>query len=364
MNLRRKLACAFIIASGLLTAGCSLFRKDSSGPVSKKELKVGFVYVGSIRDNGYTQSLDTGRIALEKEGIKTVFIENVPDSNLCILAIEELINQGCQLIYTTSYGHLKFTKFEAVKHPEIRFGHCSGGEVLPNMNSFFGRMYEARYLSGIVAGLKTTSNKIGYVAGVPIPEVIRGLNAFAQGVQAVNPDATIEVIWTNSWLNEDAERNAATKLFNSGCDVFAQHVDTNITQKVAQQYGAYCIGYNYGTRRIAPKAYLTAPVFYWKNFFVEDVRRFLEDRWEPLIYWGGLESGMVGLDDLSPLCNPGSVKKVEEMKSKIIEDPGLIFRGPVYDNKGTLRVDVDETLTDEEIWNMDWYVQGINVIQM
>ena len=189
-------------------------------PIAKEDIKAGFLYVGPIGDEGYSYAHDQGRLALEKKlGVKTMYVENVPENADCEKAIRDLIDQGCNVIFSTSFGHMDWTLNVAKEFPNVYFHHCSGYKTADNMSNYFGRMYEARYLSGIAAGLKTKTNKIGYVAAMPIAEVVRGANAFALGVKSVNPDAKVEVKWTNSWYDPALEKQTAIDLLNSGCDV-------------------------------------------------------------------------------------------------------------------------------------------------
>jgi basic membrane protein A len=158
------------------------------------------------------------------------------------------------------------------EYPEVTFFHCSGYKQTENMSNYFGRMYQPRYLSGIIAGMKTETNKIGYVAAFPIPEVIRGINAFTLGVQSVNPDAEVEVVWTSTWYNPATEKEAAVSLLDAGADVITQHQDTVGPQQAAEERGAYSIGYNTDMRDMAPKAYMTAPVWNWGPYYIEQVK--------------------------------------------------------------------------------------------
>ena len=346
------LALAF---SALALTGCSKKDGAASSKITKDNLKVGFVYIGSVNDEGYTQAQDQGRLALEALGIKTQYVENVPENADCEKVIRDLIDQGCNVIYTTSFGFMDWTIKVAADFPNVKFGHCSGYKRAENVSTYFGKAYEARYL----AGMKTSSNKIGYVAAFPLPECIRGINGFTRGVQSVNPDATVEVIWTNTWYDPAVEKQAALELLNKGCDVIEQHQDTTAPQIAAQEKGAYAIGYNVATPSAAPKAYLTAPVFHWATFIVDDVNSILDGTWKSRAYWEGLSANMTDLAPLSDLCAPGTKEKVESAKTAIIDGSLKIFEGPIYDQNGTERVASGSVMTDDEVWNMGWFVKGV-----
>ena len=320
----------------------------------------GFVYIGKITDGGYTQAHDAGRLAVEAMGVKTYYIEDVPETVADTKeAIQTLIDEGCNLIYTNSFGFMEGTDQMAKEHPEVKFAHCSGYMREENMSTYFGKVYQARYLAGIVAGMKTEKNYIGYVAAKGIPEVIRGINAFTLGVQSVNPEAKVEVVFTDTWYDPTVEKQAALELLNKGVDVIAQHQDTTAPQVAAEEKGAFCIGYNFPTPDAAPKAYLTAACFDWKTFYTDDVKRAIDGTWTSRAYWEGLASDMTYLDELSSLCAEGTQAEVDKAQSAIINGTLEPFTGPLYDQNGELKVADGVKMTDDEIWNMSWFVKGV-----
>ena len=242
----------------------------------------------------------------------------------------------------------------AEDNPNVYFGHCSGYKQAENMCSYFGKIYQSRYLAGIVAGLNTTNGKIGYAAAFPIPEVIRGINAFTLGVQSVNPTATVEVVWTNTWYDPAVEKQAALELLNKGCDLIAQHQDTTAPQIAAQEKGAKAIGYNVSTATAAPKAYLTAPIFNWAVFYTGNVQKILDGTWSGTAYWEGMDNGVVGLDTLTANAKAGTAEAVAPVQEAIIAGTFEPFTGPLYDQAGKEIVPAGVSMTDDEIWNMCW----------
>lgn len=356
----RSLSFFSILICIFFFSGCGQLSKNKTS-ITKDNIKVGFVYNGFINDNGYTESHDQGRLALKEMGIPTMYIENVPDDDMyCYEVIGDMIEEGCNVIYGISYGFQKAFQKAAEDYPNVIFGHCSGVKLLPNLSIYFGKMYQARYLSGIVAGLKTNTDKIGYVAAYPISECIRGINAFALGVQSVNPRAKVYVSWTNTWYDPMKEKNVAVKLLEEGCDVISQHQDTPAAQLAAQDAGAWCLGYNFAPEKIvAPDAYLCAPVFHWEVFILEDVKMILDGTWKSRSYWEGLDKGIVDLSPFSELCVFEMKEKVFRAKNRIINGDLKIFSGELYDNEGNLRLQKNELMTDDEIWNMDWFVKGV-----
>ena len=219
-----------------------------------KEMNVGFVYVSPIGDAGWSYAHDLGRQALEKmDGVTTSYVEAVaegPDSERVML---NMARKGYDVIFATSFGYMDPMLKVAKQFPKTIFMHCSGFKTADNMGNYFGRMYQARYLSGMVAGAMTKSNTIGYVAAFPIPEVIRGINAFTLGAQSVNPDVTVRVVWTKTWYDPATEKEAAKSLLDVGADVIAQHQDSPGPQEAAQEKGVYSIGYNSDMSQFAPK---------------------------------------------------------------------------------------------------------------
>lgn len=251
---------------------------------------VGFLYSGPIGDYGWTWAHDQARKALP---YKTRFVENVTPDNIKT-ATESLIDLGCTMIFATSWEMLDQIKEIASQHPDIAF-FCARieGEPADNIWLYLGRMYQARYLSGITAGCKSITGRIGYVAAFPVPEVIRGINAFTLGARSVNPRATVIVRWTNSWHDPPAEVEAAESLIAEGVDVLAQHVQGPSVQQIAEQEGVYCIGYNVDMSKFAPKQNIDNCVWNWEPLY----------RWlifEALLghkgqkVWAGIQTGVVG----------------------------------------------------------------------
>ncbi|GHU84959.1 BMP family ABC transporter substrate-binding protein [Spirochaetia bacterium] len=340
-------------------AGCSKKAGAAAGKPNKDNIKVGFVYIGSINDEGYTQAHDKGRLAVEALGVKTAYVENVPENADCEKAIRDLIDQGCNVIYTNSFGFMDWTIKVAADFPNVYFGHCSGYKRADNVSTYFGKIYQARYLAGIAAGYKTKVNKIGYVAAFPIPEVIRGIDAFTLGVQSVNPAATVEVIWTNTWYDPAVEKQGAIELLNKGVDVIAQHQDTTAPQIAAQEKGAAAIGYNVATPDAAPKAYLTAPLFHWEVFYTDDVQHVRDGTWQSRAYWEGFSNGTVTLDALTGNNDPRTAEAVAAAEAQIKAGTFDPFQGPIADQSGAEKVPAGSRLTDDEIWNLGWFVKGV-----
>ncbi len=344
-------------ASGSTAAGSSA--SDGNG------LKVGFIYIGSVGDVGYTYAHDQGRLYLEKtlkdKGVTTVKVENVPETAKVVETINNLIDQGCKAIFATSYGYMDFVEKAAKEHPDVKFFHCSGYKSnTTNFVNYFGQIEEGRYLSGIVAGLKTKTNKIGYVAAMQIPEVIRGIDFFTLGVRSVNPNAVVSVKWTNTWYDPQVEKDAATALLNEGNDVIAQHQDSTASQIAAQEKNAFAIGYNSDSSKAAPKAYLTAPVWNWGVYYVDQVQKILDGTWKAENYLGGMKDGVVDIGPMSDLVEADIKAKVEEAKKKILDGSLNVLAGPIKDQTGAVKIPEGKVMTVEEQQSCKWFVEGVN----
>ncbi len=353
------LLLALVLLSTALLGGCGSSGSGKLAPIAKEDLKVAFLYVGTIGDLGYSYAHDQGRLALDAMGIETTYVENVPESSDCEATLRQLCEAGYNVIYATSFGHGEWVEKVAKDYPGVYFGHATGYIVGDNYGNYMGRVYEARYLAGIVAAMNSKSGKIGYVAAMPIPEVIRGINAFTLGVRSVNPKATVEVIWTNNWFDVTIEKSAALELINKGCDLIAQHCDSTAPQIAAQEKGVKAIGYNSSTPDAAPKAYLTAPLFHWDVFYKQDVEAIMAGTWKGATYWEGLNKGMVSLDALTANCAAGTADAVAKAEAAIKDGSLVVFAGEIKDNKGTVRVEAGKAMTDAELTSFNWLVEGV-----
>ena len=345
-----------MLAVTLTVAGCS---PDAPAPAEEK-LKVGFVYVGPIGDGGWTYAHEQGRQYLVNElGVEAIYKESVPEDQDSEKVMRDMIDQGAKVIFATSFGYMDHVKKVAEENPDVTFLHCSGYLSGDNFGNYFGRMYQARYLSGLVAGLKTETNKIGYVAAFDIPEVVRGINAFTLGVRAVNPDAVVKVRWTNTWYDPSTEKNAAIALLDEGVDVIAQHQDTAGPQLAAEERGVFSVGYNTNMYDMAPKAHMTAPVWNWGPYYASQVKAVMDGTWKSEAYWGSMSDGIVDLAPLSDVAPEGAKEAVEKAKADILAGNLYIFEGPIKDQSGEIKVPAGTKMTDEEMLSMQWFVEGV-----
>ncbi len=358
----------FLAALALLTAGCTNEQKPvepaakaTAQPATEKQIKAGFIYVGPVGDAGWTWSHDQGRIEMEKAAYVTpsTYIESVPEGAESARVINGLVQKGHNLIFTTSFGYMDATLDVASKNKDVIFMHCSGYKSAENVGTYFGRMYEPRYLSGIIAGKMTKANSIGYVAAFPIPEVIRGINAFTLGVRSVNPQAVVKVVWTQTWFDPGVERDAADSLLDVGADVLTMHQDAPATLQAAEARNAYVIGYNSDNRKFAPNAFLTAPIWNWGSIYSKTAEEVQNGTWKTAQIWSGMKEDLVQLAPLSEKI-PAAVKQLVEEKRKAIVAGSLHpFTGPLNDQTGKETVAAGVTLDDSALLGMNWFVEGV-----
>jgi len=346
---------AFAVISALTAPG------RAEGPAPLKEVRAGFIYISPVGDGGWTYAHDRGRREMaELPFVKAAdTVESVPESGEAKRPMVKFAAKGYNLIFTTSYGYMDPTLQVAAQFPQTVFMHCSGAKTAPNVGTYFGRMYQSRYLSGIVAGKMTKSAKIGYVAAHPIPEVIRGINAFTLGVRSVNPAASVRVVWTYTWFDPAKEKQAAESLIGVGCDVIAQHQDTPGPQQAAEEAGVYGIGYNSDMASFAPKAVLTSAVWNWGVVYRAVAERVAAGTWSNQPIFWGLETGLVGLAPFGPMV-PAEVRQaVEKARDQIAAGKLKVFAGPVRDQEGKTVIPEGSVPSDAELFSMDYFVAGV-----
>jgi simple sugar transport system substrate-binding protein len=335
------------------------------------KVKVGFVYLTTPGDHGWTYAHEVARQDVEKHfgnKVETTFVENVPEGPDSARVIRELAKQGNDIIFTTSFGYMDHTIKVAKEFPNVKFEHITGYKRSPNVATGNIRFYEGRYVQGVVAGLMTKSNKIGYLASFPIPEVIQGINAFGIGLRSVNPKAEVSVIWVNSWYDPVKEADAAKVHIAEGADILAQHTDSPAMLQTAQKAGVHGFGQSSDMKAFAPKAQLFSSVNNWGPYYISKIQQMMDGKWstgDGPDHWAG--NTWVGMADdylvLSPFENmPADVAKAAARAAADIKSgKNKIFTGPIKDNSGKIRVPAGKTLNDGELFKtLDYYVDGIS----
>ena len=345
-----------------------------SGGIPKDEIKVGVIHLSDPAEgSGYTYTQDLGiqgmqqNLNLSDDQIVRKINVSDTDEEATRTAIQECIDEGCNIIFTTSWGYMETTAAMADEYPDIYFSHGTGymsnGK---NFNNYFGRIYQARYLSGIVAGMNTKSNKIGYVAAMDSSnsEVTGGIDAFALGIYSVNQNAKVYVKVTNSWFDPDGEKAAAETLLDMGCDVIAQHCDTEYPQTLAQEKGVYSIGYNSDMSKNAPEACLCSVIWNWSAYYTAAVQSVIDGTWDGSNYYGGMNENLVGLTALADFCADGTSEKVEEAKAAILSGENGVFDGVIETNTGDTVGEDGKTLDDSTITGgINWYFKTVEVVE-
>lgn len=337
------------------TTGASETGAGVSGDIPR----IAFIYVGTVGDEGWTYEHDRGRKYLEEKlGTKIDYVESVPESADAERVLTELA-QNHDIIFATSFGHMGYTYNVSLKFPKVKFLHAAGYKSGENMGNYFARNWDGSYLAGIAAGKVTKSNVIGYLASFPIPQLVYNINAFALGAQSVNPDVKVKVVWNNSWYDPTNERQASTSLADEGADVLVSYPDSPATIKVAEERGVWGVGNSTEMASYAPNAYLTNPIWNWGVYYEKVVKEIMDGTWKGGSYLGGLEDGMVDLAAYGSKV-PEDVKSlVDEKKALMQKDELNVFVGPVTDTEGNVKIKEGESMKDEDIMQMMWFVKGV-----
>jgi len=286
----------------LLLAGAMLLTTLSAS-FAAEPFKVGFVYVGPIGDHGWTYMHDKGRLAVEEtfgDAVETVYVESVAEGPQATQVMNSMISQGVDMIFTTSFGYMEQTVKVAKQNPDVIFEHATGYKTAPNLSVYSSRFYEGRYVQGVIAGHMSKAGKAGYIASFPIPEVVRGINAFYLGATSVNPDFDVDVVWVNTWYDPPKEADAAKVLMAGGADIITQHTDSPSPLAAAAAQGIKGFGQASDMISFAPETQLTAILDVWGPYYVARVKAAMDGTWEESNTWGGMDTGMVAM---APMTN-------------------------------------------------------------
>ena len=335
---------ALAVTSVFALAGCNSANGGKGGDKASN-FKVGAIYINSQNDtSGYTYAHHHGITeGMKKIGLdpaKDLYIvDNIPEDDEKVKqAIDQLAGNGCNIIFGISFGYINAFEAKAKEYPDIIFSHATGYlSNDKNFNNYFGRIYQARYLAGIAAGYKSLemkNNNIGYVSawGTEYAETCSGINAFAMGCMAVNPDAKISVYEISTWGDQQLERQAAETLIDTyGCCVIAQHCDSAQPQIVANEKGVFGCGYNSDMSAEAPKAHLTAPVWNWDVYYATAMKAAMEDPANFMTkvgnYYEGLKAGFVDVSPLTANCTAETKEAIDLAKKLMTSGEWDVFSG-------------------------------------
>ena len=279
-------------------AAAGVFLLASLSIAHAEPFKVGFVYVGPIGDHGWTYMHDKGRQAVEEhfgDAVETVYVESVPEGPQATMVMQNMIRDGVDMIFTTSFGYMEQTVKVAKENPGVYFEHATGYKTGPNLSVYSSKFYEGRYVQGVIAGHMSKAGKAGYIASFPIPEVIRGINAFYLGATSVNPDFDIDVVWVNTWYDPPKEADAAKVLMSQGADIITQHTDSPAPLAAAGNAGVMAFGQASDMISFAPDTQLTAILDIWGPYYIERIQAAMDGTWTEKNTWGGMDTGMVGM---------------------------------------------------------------------
>ena len=372
-----KLACLSVVASAALVA-CGKKEEPKPAPApapvaaapaapppppKPEPLKIAFAYVGPVGDGGWTFAHDNARKAIEAkfgDKVKTSFVENVPESADAERVLRDMASQGNKLIFGTTFGYMEPMLKVAPDFKDVKFEHATGFKQADNMRTYDSRTYEGAYMAGIIAGTITKSNTLGIVASIPIPEVIRNINAFTLGAQSTNPKIKTKVVWVNGWFDPPKETEAATALINGGADVLFQNTDSPAVLKTAEAKGKRAFGWDSDMTAYGPKAHLASAIINWGPYYIKATQEALDGNWKGGGgVWWGVKEGAIDIVSIAADVPAETSAKVAEVKKGLADGTYSIWKGPIMDNTGKPMVAQDAVGDDKYLSGMNTYVKGV-----
>ncbi|HEU4727120.1 MAG TPA: BMP family ABC transporter substrate-binding protein [Kofleriaceae bacterium] len=372
-----------LAAAGLIAAGCSK-REPSSGSAppsgstgaagaagvagvagvgsSDQPLRVAFAYVGPVGDAGWTFAHDKARKSVEAEfgpRVVTSYVENVPEAADAERVLRDMVAQGDRLIFGTTFGYMEPMRKVAADAPTVKFEHATGYKTAPNLRTYDARTYEGAYMVGVIAGGMTKTNVLGVVASIPIPEVIRNIDAFTLGAQSVNPAVTTRVVWVNKWFDPPKEGEGAQALLDGGADVLMQNTDSSAVLQTAEKAGKLGFGWDSDMHKFGPSAHLASAVIDWSPYYKKAVKDVLEGTWRVEQTWWGVRQGAIDVVAVSDQV-PAAIKdKLAQVKSGLADGSFAIWNGPIADQDGKERVAAGQVASDDFLHQINFYVKGV-----
>src|SRR5258705_7002555 len=364
-----KMAGCSTLAALTVLVGCSKKHEAPaaaptapSAAAKPQPLKIAFAYVGPVGDGGWTFAHDNGRKAVEKEfgdKVQTSFVEKVPEAADAERVFRDMAGQGNKLIFGTTFGYMEPMLKVAADLKDVKFEHATGYKTAENLRTYDSRTYEGAYLAGVVAGGMTTTNVLGVVGSIPIPEVIRNINSFTLGAQSVNPKVRTKVVWVNEWFNPPKETEAAQSMINGGADVLMQNTDSSAVLQTAEKAGKYAFGWDSDMTAYGPKAHLASAVINWGPYYIKATRDALEGKWTTGRTWWGVKEGAIDLVSISD-ADPAELKaKVEAAKAGLRDGSLVIWKGPIVGSDGNEVLAKDKVADDQFLGGIKFYVKGV-----
>ena len=348
-----------LLAATLLMLGT--FGMSVLADEPKDKVKAAFVYVGPTGDHGWTYRHDIGRQQVEEafgDRVETTFIESVPEGADAERVMTQLAMQGNDIIFATSFGYMDPLMSVAKKFPNVKFEHATGYKQSENAANYGLKLYQARHVQGIIAGMMTKTNTICYIASFPIPEVMREINTFYLGAKKKNPDVELKITWVYTWYDPGKEKDAAVAMIQQGCDIVAQHTDSPAPLQAAEEAGVLGFGQASDQMKFAPNAQLTATIDNWGPYYIRKVGQVLDGTWETGDYFGHMNEGAV---QMAPFANmPADVQaEAQRVKDAISAGELFGFTGPINKQDGTVFLKEGEVATRQQLDTMMFYVEGI-----
>ncbi len=360
---KQSLFIVVIIAVIVIVGAFFITNQNTLEEAAQDQKKIGFIYIGPPGDHGWTYMHDEGRKYMENElgdTISTTYIENVPENADAVRSIRKLADSGHDLIFTTSFNYMDQTLEVAKEFPNVKFEHATGFQRTDNVSTYSARFYEGRTVIGHLAGKMTKTNTIGYIVSFPIPEVIRGINAFYLAASKVNPDIKIKIIWNYSWYDPGKEADAANTLINQGADIIVQHTDSYAPCQAAEKAGVLAFGQASNQEAFCPNSHMTSIEDVWGPYYAARAQAVVDGTWSSQDTWQGFKEGMVEMSPYNKkLLSDDLIAEAIKIE-KSIEDGTLhSFEGPIYNQAGELVVAEGEVADDGMLAGMMFYVKGI-----
>lgn len=336
----------------------------AAAPGLAQDLKIGFIYPSPAADVGWAKQLDLGREAIEEtfgDRVETNVVDNVPEGPDAARVMNQMVSDGAGVLFLGSFGYMNDGLKLARQNPDVSFVHASGFKQSENLATFTSRSFEGFYLAGLAAGMVTESDTIGLVAAFAIPEVVAEVDAITLAVHKVNPEATIKVIWLNTWFDPPKEQEAARALISQGADVlFSLHQDTPSVVNVAVAEDVLVVNTGSDMSSYGPDNVLASVTHDWTEYFVEQVQAHLDGTFEGKDFRGGLAEGAVRVEAWGPMLSEEQLAEIKAVEESFVSGEAHPFDGPIVDTDGTERVAAGERLADPEIFGINWLVEGID----
>ena len=331
-------------------------------PKANEPLKVAFMYVSPANEEGWSTQHDIARRAAEAkfgDKIKVTTVENIPENADAERVLRDLAQQGNKLIFATSFGYMNSVLKVAKEFPDVKFEHATGYKTAENVANYSGRFYEARYLAGKLAGATTKTNILGYVAALPIPEVLQGINAFTLGAKSVNPNVEVRVVWTSAWYDPGKESDATKSLIGQKADVITHHTNSSAVAAACEEAKIPVISYNTSLKRAAPTMLLGGVIQIWDSFYEGRIQAVMDGTWKPQSVWGGVPEHMVALVDIAKTTPQSVVNDIKATTEKMEKREFHPFTGPIVDNTGKEVLKAGQVATDSDLLTMGYLVEGV-----